>query len=180
MNTKSHTPHIQPRTLAIGGVGIAALILFITLSHSYPTQLMINEVSFTNNAGADWVEIYNPSLSAISLKGYYLSDDTKKLTQFAFTEDVIVPSHGYVVVYSESTDTSTDNTLPFHIKNGETIYLVATDGNTIIDRLTVLTDTDDTTHMSVGRFPDGASELFTFTTSTPGATNDKDEFAIPI
>lgn len=137
---------------------------------------MINEISFSNNDGEDWIEIYNPSLSSVSLKGYFISDSEKTLNRFQITDDIIIPSHGYLVLYGENATTGQEsNTLSFNIKNGETIYLVAADGVTIIDRLTVIKNDNDETSTSVGRFPDGNDQVFTFTTSTPGSRNDKDE-----
>lgn len=163
-------------TLIIGGVGVMTITLWVVLGHSYPSTLMINEVSFSNNDGQDWIEIYNPSLSSVSLKGYYISDSEKQLNRFQITEDIIVPSHGYLVLYGENSTAATTGTqLSFNISNGETVYLVASDGVTIIDRLTVIKHEDDDISTSVGRFPDGSEETFTFSVGTPGRNNDKDE-----
>ncbi len=159
-------------TALILGVAVLAGALTATLGGgAYPTHLTINEVSFAENSGNDWVEIYNPTLNSLSLKGYYLSDSRKNLTRFLFKDDVIVPSHGFVVLYGEKYINPSEGAtvLSFGISEGETLYLVASDGVNIIDQITVLGS-----GASIGRFRDGMNEFFTFTTATPGEPNDKD------
>lgn len=163
------------RTALIIIIGIGTCLLWFLLSHTYPTDLRINEVSFTNNDSNDWIEIYNPSLSSVSLKGYYLSDSSKSLTRFKIEEDILIPSHGFAVFFGENMETDSDSSLPFNVGNGETIYLVDRDGLSIIDRLTVVASENDSTTKSVGRFPDGSTETFTFSVSTQGGRNNKDE-----
>jgi hypothetical protein len=157
----------------IAGVFAVSVMLMATLSNKYPSTITINEVSFTANSGNDWIELYNPSLNSVSLKGYYISDNAKNLTKFEFTEDVLLPRHGYLVLYGGKHNEVPEGgmRISFNIANGETLYLVAQDGSTIIDRLTVLGESGE----SVGRFPDGSSDTFTFSNSTQGARNDKDE-----
>lgn len=161
-----------PTTLALGAA-VVSVGLWVVLSNAYPANIMINEVSFSGNDGNDWVELYNPSLNSISLKDYYVSDNERDLTKFRFTKDIVVPSHGYVVLYGEDyTDVPFGAPqLSFSVANGETLFLVAQNGTTIIDRLTVIGEES----ASVGRFPDGSDETFTFSNATPGKPNDKDE-----
>ena len=159
-------------TLLWGGVAILVCVLLLTLrGGGYPTHLSINEVSFANNDG-DWVELYNPTLSGLSLKGYYLSDNRRRLTRYSFSSDTIIPSHGFLVLYGENYTNPPEGAvvLPFSIGEGETVYLVAADGRTIVDSMTTL----GSDAASVGRFPDGSQDLFTFSTATLGAPNQKD------
>lgn len=153
---------------------IFALFLWFLLAGSRPTHLTINEVSFTSNEGNDWIEIYNPSLNSVSLKDYYISDNERNLSKYKISDDVLVPRHGYLLFYGEKHDSVPSGAiqLSFNIANGETVYLVAQDGVTIVDRLTVVGEEDK----SVGRFPDGASETFAFSLLTPGERNEKDKF----
>lgn len=175
VNKQTYNTAKTIRTLTIGGIAILTVVLWVLLNHTYPNQLLINEVSFNNNDGADWIELYNPSLSSVSLKGYYLSDSSNDLTKFEITDDIAVPRQGFIVFYGEdATSTNEGLRLSFNIKNGETIYLVASDGVTIIDRLTVIANDDDATSTSIGSFPDGRDQTFTFTVSTPGSQNIKD------
>ena len=163
------------RTVTIGGVGVLAIGLWLLLSHAYPNSLVINEVSFDNNEGSDWIELYNPSLSSVSLRGYYLSDDSSDRTKFQITDDVMVLRQGFIVFFgADSLDAAEGMQLSFNIKNGETIYLVDKDGVTILDRLTVVNTEDDVTSTSIGSFPDGREQTFTFSESTPGLRNVKD------
>jgi hypothetical protein len=63
-------------------------------------DLRINEVMAVKEAkgkGNDWVEIYNKSSSAISLKGYFLSDTQKDLKKWPIVEQK-APAKGYAVI----------------------------------------------------------------------------------
>lgn len=172
----THNYRQYVRILLIISTAFLVVVLWIILGHHYPSGLVVNEVSFNNNNGNDWIELYNPSLTSVSLKGYYLTDSNKKLTKFKITDDIVVPRHGYIVFYGKRTDEVGEGLrLPFNIGNGETIYLVANDGVTIIDRLTVVKSENDIESLSIGRFPDGNTEVFIFKTATPGSRNDKDE-----
>lgn len=96
--------------------------------------LVINEVVSSNKlslvdeaAGTpDWLELYNSSSESISLKGYGLSDNLKKLYKYTFP-DITIPADGYLVVYFgnnngvKQTDVACTG---FGIsKNGDTVYL---------------------------------------------------------
>lgn len=58
VNKQTHNLQTM-RTIAVSGIAVATIGLWILLSHSYPSGLMINEISFSNNGGEDWIEIYN-------------------------------------------------------------------------------------------------------------------------
>src|SRR5688572_1087506 len=46
---------------------------------------------------SDWIEIYNPNPTAISLNGYFLTDKASELTQWKFP-DVSIAGDGYLLV----------------------------------------------------------------------------------
>lgn len=52
-----------------------------------------NSSTIADESGAfpDWVELYNPTESEISLSGYYLTDDLANQTKWAFPDTVIQP-----------------------------------------------------------------------------------------
>ena len=77
------------------------------------SQLRINEIVAMNSFLAvnpvtgqpgDWVEIYNTSSSAISLIGYFLSDDLDNPTRWKFPSDIQIPAGGYLVVLTHGTE----------------------------------------------------------------------------
>ena len=71
------------------------------------THLVISEFMANNTATlrdedgkySDWIEVYNPLGSPVNLLGYFLTDDRKDLTQWAFPE-VIIPARGFALVFA--------------------------------------------------------------------------------
>src|SRR5581483_3275041 len=61
--------------------------------------LASNKTTNTDEDGdsSDWIEIYNPNSSAISLNGYYLTDKQTDLTEWKFP-DVSLAGKGYLIV----------------------------------------------------------------------------------
>lgn len=166
---------------SFGLVGFTLLtaVLYVFLKGATPSSLVINEIAFSKEDNVDWIEIYNPTLNNLSLEGAYLSDNSKDFTKFHIEEEIIVPSHSYLVIYCKGYDEELDNSVVtnFRISNGETVYLIAENGSTILDSMTALLSDEDQKEVSIGRFPDGSSEIFIFSNSTPGKRNDKDELS---
>ena len=153
-----------------------SVVLHLFLQQKSADLPRINEVSFSAENGVDWIEIFNPTLNSISLKGFYLTDNTNDYTKFEITNDLIVPSRGYAMIYGNgyTGETSTTSTIAnFRISNGETIYLVSSNGQTVLDSLTAIISDEEMTNFSVGRFPDGADEVYIMPTSTPARRNMK-------
>ena len=123
----------------------------------------------------DWFEIYNPTGSPIDLGGFFLTDDLTDPYQFEIPNDgkYVIPAGGYLIVWADKEvgDNALDAT-DLHVnfalsKSGESIALIASDGN-IINSVTFGVQTAD---MSQGRMFDGGSTITVMTPSTPGASN---------
>ena len=95
--------------------------------------LVISEVMPSNRTAvadeegnySDWVELWNSSDRAISMKGLGLSDRSDSI-RFLFP-DIILPADGRVIVFCSNTNRATPGE-PFHAKFklssvGETVYL---------------------------------------------------------
>lgn len=137
--------------------------------------LKINEVSFQNNDGQDWIELYNPSLNAVNLKGFYLTDDKAEKTKFQIEDDIAINANGFLIIGGKNSNKEeVALKINFGLKNGETLYLISQSGVEIIDALPLVLENENSTK-TVGRFPDGSDEIFSFSLSTKGAFNDKDE-----
>ena len=121
---------------------------------------------------SDWIEIYNPNSTTISLNGYFLTDKHSDLTEWEFP-NVSLAGKGYLLVWASGKD-RTDPTKPLHTnfklsEDGEYLGLVDPDG------VTVATDfgsafpaqTDD---VSYGVPPGGGAD--TFLLPTPAAANE--------
>src|SRR6266436_6208375 len=55
-----------------------------------------------NGAYADWIEIYNAGSNAVNLGGWYLTDNSTKLTKWRFPS-VNLSGYGYLVVFASGT-----------------------------------------------------------------------------
>ncbi len=122
-------------------------------------DLVVNEFKADNDAVAadqdgefdDWLELYNNSDSAISLNGYYLSDDGTDLTKWAFP-DTPIAANSYLIVWADDNDDQEGLHANFKLsKSGEAIYLVNSD-TSIVDEVTFGAQTTD---LSTGRYPNG-------------------------
>ena len=103
---------------------------------------VINEVLCSNSASFkaydgrfyDWIELYNPTSSDLSLNGYYLSDDPESLTKNSLSGQSI-PAKGYLVIYCSGLS-MTDERGFLHTgfklsaADGETVYL--SDSNSVV------------------------------------------------
>jgi hypothetical protein len=132
----------------------------------------------------DWIELYNPSDTAVNLSGFGLSDNASRPFKWVFPEYTIPPK-GYFVVFATGRDRKPIITTPpgseqlvyphtnFKLtSSGETVVLTGPTGTTL-DVLEVLPLPPD---FSYGRQPDGAGTLHTFHTATPMLANTTSPF----
>jgi hypothetical protein len=103
----------------------------------------------------DWIELYNNSDSAISLEGYYLSDDSADITQWSFPA-VSIAANGYLIIWADNDEEQEGLHANFKLSaSGETIVLASPD-ETIIDQVIFEEQTED---VSMGRNPNGTGEF---------------------
>ena len=103
-----------------------------TVNAKRPTGLRISE-ALANNAysitdvegeRSDWVELHNTTDQPIALSGWYLSDNPRNLTKWAFPETATVAGHDYFIVFlSGKTDITTELHASFSLGTGETLFL---------------------------------------------------------
>lgn len=60
--------------------------------------------------GDDWIELCNVSDQDINLEGLCLSDSINKLEKFVFPA-VIIPAHGYIIVFCSGEESTADDEL---------------------------------------------------------------------
>ena len=81
---------------------------------------------------SDWIEIYNPTETAISLEGYGLSDDPEDLYKWAFPDLQIEPAGFMVVFCSDKNRLTAPLHTNFKLKaSGEALFLTHPDGLTV-------------------------------------------------
>jgi hypothetical protein len=131
-----------------------------------------NGSTITDPAGEydDWIELYNPTSNPITLTGRYLTDKKDNLKKYQFTQpNLILNPNEYLLIWCDEQQTQQGIHTNFKLSaGGEFIALVEIDGVSIIDSLSFGPQTTD---ISFGRLPDGASKWI-FMTPTPGATNN--------
>jgi len=87
---------------------IITICLTIFICKISVAQVIINEISNKNsgqitdedNELDDWIELYNPSGSAIDLTGYFLSDDSLNFEKWAFPASQMVAGNHLIVFAS--------------------------------------------------------------------------------
>lgn len=158
--------------LVVAGIVAGALLIFVRGHNS--NSLVINEVAFSHDSSPDWIELYNPTLNNISLKGMYLTDKAKNFSKFRIDEDIVIGAGEYLIIYGENAKDSVGDgyvITNFNLSDGETVYLIGRDGSSIVDEMTVVLEDDLGTDVSIGRFPDGSDDIFILTEYTPGSSN---------
>ncbi|MCW8356915.1 lamin tail domain-containing protein [Marinomonas pontica] len=147
---RSIKPYLFTGFMAV--TAVVAFALHQTTVTAAANQLFISEVSFANNDKQDWIELYNPSLNSVSLKGYYLSDDLDDPERFRIPFDVIVPAHGTALLHGEKAENLPMNAikLNFSLGNGETVTLTSPSGKTQLDRIALIAPASYKGQFSIG------------------------------
>ena len=163
--------------------GVVQLTLIFTGEQSWPA-LRINEWMASNtgfirdpadNDTDDWFELYNPTLGAVDLTGWFLSDTATNVTQFQIPAGYSIPAGGHLLVWADGeANQNSSNRIDLHVnfqlaKAGEAIVLSAPDGARV-DYVTFGPQTND---VSEGRFPDGAAARVFFDAPTPRLANQR-------
>ncbi|MGE0561227.1 MAG: CotH kinase family protein [Flavobacteriales bacterium] len=154
------------------------VLLYSQVSNS---QILINEYSCANATSGgdpdffgefeDWVELYNPTGSAVNLNGYYLSDKASNPTKFQIPGNINISAGGYVMVYASGRAQIAGGQIHTNFKLTQTKHekiVLSNPSGTVIDILTI--DNHQLLH-SRGRTTDGAGTWSVFTNSTPNASN---------
>jgi gliding motility-associated-like protein len=155
---------------------IALLLGFCGLSQA---QIVINEFSCSNFNGPndafgekeDWMEIYNPTATAVDLTGYYLSDKSGNITKWLIPSGN-VPANGYTMVFFSKRDLVSGNQLhpSFALSQTRNDWIILSNalGN-VIDSVKIDKPTKE--NHSYGRATNGAANWKVFLTPTPNGAN---------
>ncbi len=127
----------------------------------------INEIYSRGTVGnEDWVEIYNPSTSAMDISGYKIFDsggESGAKPKKEFPSGTVIPAGGFFVIVVDDT-LATGFGLS---SSGEKIWLEDA-ASSLIDSITFPAMGVDTTY---GRNPNGSANWALLTPPTKGATN---------
>lgn len=112
-------PSLRIETLPTISKALIPLLIIATAGHwvasaAQPSGLRINEVMAANvsvspdNADfddySDWIELYNPTASPITLDGYYLTDDLASPVKWPFPTGASIPADGYLLIRADGFD----------------------------------------------------------------------------
>ncbi|MDG1098747.1 MAG: lamin tail domain-containing protein, partial [Bacteroidia bacterium] len=137
-------------------------------------NLVINEVAANNktiiadNQGDydDWIELYNNTATEVSLKGYFLSDNSAD-KKWIFP-DVRIPANGYLLIWADKDTVSAGLHANFKLSSsGEGVYLWDT-SKLLIDNISFGQQSEDRT---VGRSPNGTGSFYSMK-ATPWEFNE--------
>lgn len=152
--------------------------LAAVLSPSGFAEPVINEVMASNRTTLadpqgefdDWVEIYNPDGTDLSLDGYFVSDDSGDPTKWQLNDGLVVPAGGYLLLWLDDDVEDGIDHLPFQLAaEGEEFLLTAPDGLTVLDQVSLPGQHAD---ISYGRSGDHGGQFRYLINPTPGGVND--------
>ncbi len=161
---------------ALLAVMSSASLVPVRSANAASGNILINEVCAKNTTVSskdgncyDFIELYNPTGSDISIGGYGLTDDETKPFRFVFPDGSVIKAGSKVVVYLNSKEFSLDGEYTGYFglsTDGETVSLYSPDGN-VADQVTFGVMDADT---SFGRISDG-SDSFAVLSLSPGDSN---------
>ena len=143
----------------------------------------INEASAANSVFVneyfkrdDWVELYNTADTAVNIAGMYLSDNPNKLTKYQFPSNnpqlTTIPPYGYKIVWCDKLEDLTQLHASFKLAaEGGQVFLSATDDDDNLLWTDTLTYIEHGGDVSMGRYPDGADDIYLFNRPSIGKSN---------
>ena len=153
------------------------------------TPVRINEVSAANGIHVneyfkrnDWVELYNTTDKDIDVAGMYLSDNEKKPLKYQISKgdsqaSTTIPAHGYLIVWCDKLESRDQLHASFKLDaDGGSVLLTAAD-ESWSDRLVYTAHQADQT---VGRYPDGGSDIFVMNVPTIAQSNVSTSYLVPV
>ena len=154
------------------------------------TPVRINEVSADNSIYVndffkrkDWVELYNTTNSPIDVEGMYLSNDLNRPKKFQITKgdteaSTIIPAHGYHIIWCDKKNKDALSQLhaSFELDMKGDLILTAAD-ESWSDLFTYTPHGGD---QSIGRYPDGAADVYVMNIPTIEKSNIKTSYLIEV
>lgn len=139
-------------------------------------QLVINEVMQSNvdcllvdkEFPDSYVELYNPSSSAVAINGYRLATEADGSDAYTFRTGESVPAGGFIVIYCDKSDAGGRHT-KFRIDSGKGSVVLFGPSGSVADKIDL--KKQPAPQIAYGRSADGGSEWGYMVTPTPGQSN---------
>ena len=148
------------------------------MSSFVSADVFINEfLPETSPSNGEWIELYNNGSSSVSLTNWNISDESSNSN---LTLDITIAADGFVVL--SRSFAVLNQTYPGINDTGIVVGYTAFTLNNPGDGLFLYNDSSDLVdsilfagpgeNVSVGRYPDGSTNILNSTTLTPGDNND--------
>ena len=160
---------------------ILLVLLLVSMAGFVNAEILINEfLPNSVDTNYEWIELYNNGSSAVNLSNYNVSEEAAA-KNFTIGDVTIAASSFVVLVRNESVFNLTHNITSTLVEygasvpslnlndSGDSIFLYNASGN-LTDSILNYGDPGENT--SVGRFPDGSSNIVNLSVRTPGSKND--------
>ncbi len=126
------------------------LALSVLLLSSSLAQVVVNELLSANTQSTpdvvdfedypDWIELRNTTASAVSLSGYFLSDDPGNPFKWPVPATASIPANGYLLVWADGHDAAPGQTHPrgywpwrnFTTEGYHTNFSLSADGEAVV------------------------------------------------
>ena len=153
------------------------------------TPVRINEVSAQNGIYVneqfkrnDWLELYNTTGNPIDVEGMYLTNSPKNPKKYKITKGdsqagTIIPAHGYLVIWCDGLETVSQLHANFKLDNNKGDLVLTAADESWSDQFTYTRHNGDQT---VGRYPDGAAEVFMMNIPTIEKANIKTSYLVGV
>jgi hypothetical protein len=120
----------------------------------------------------DWIELYNPNSTPVSLDGLALSDNPEKPAKFPITNGLTIPAQGFIIFFADDDVKQGPVHTNFKLdQQGERVSLYRVQGSVLIDRVDFPALEAD---QAYGRKPDGTGSWQFMTAPTPDRSNNID------
>ena len=152
-------------------------------------SVVINEVNASNSVSVneyfkknDWIELYNTTDKDIDLTGMYLSDDVETPYKYRISNEetlinTIIPANGYCVVWCDELAPVTQLHAPFKLANKDNACVILTASDESWSDTLVYCSHNGME--SVGRFPDGSSNIYHMSRPTIDRPNQMTMYSTP-
>ena len=184
---------LAPAFLVAATLGAALVLLLHGNTRAQPSvpaapddpaalNLRINEVLADNRASLvdpdepaetpDWIEIYNPNSTPVSLNGLALSDNPEKPAKFPITNGLTIQPQGFIIFYADDDVKQGPVHTNFRLgRGGGLVSLYRVQSLQLVDKVDYPALEED---QAYGRKPDGGASLQYLAVPTPGLSNNID------
>ncbi len=152
----------------------------LTASAQSKSDLKLNEILVTNTNDfqddygqqSAWIEIFNQGYGTMDIGGCYLSNDPNNLKKYSIPRaDILtkIKPRQHTLFWADDQAYRGTFHINFVLVPNETIYLVSSDGKTILDQVTIPENLE--ANQSYGRKEDGIGEWQIMPRTSPSTNN---------